>query len=59
MEHELGLRLMTIFISINLSTIYRLIETINFSQKTTILLKNILINQMKYKFLWNSFLKQK
>ncbi len=61
---QLGLPLTTIFISINLSTnllINRLIQTINFTQKkkSTILLKNILLNQMKSKFLWNPFLKQK
>ncbi len=32
---------------------------IDFPQKSTILLKNILLNQIKSKFLWNPFLKQK
>ncbi len=49
---KLGLPLTTIFISINLSK--RLI-----SHKKKKLLKNILLNQMKSKFLWNPFLKQK
>ncbi len=55
-----GLPLTTIFISINLSTNLSINLTINFPQKkSTILLKNIFLNQIKSKFLWNPFLKRK
>ncbi len=50
----LGLPLTTIFISISLLTNLSINQLI-----WTILLKNILLNQIKSKFLWNPFLKPK
>ncbi len=54
------LPLTTIFISINLSTNLSINPNYSFpTEKSTILLKNILLNQINSKFLWNPFLKQK